>query len=96
MIIDMCFDEIGFNLKPLEIQAAIGLEQLNKLAEMDSARRKNFTSSTRRIFSKYDEYFMLPSKQPEKSDPCWFGFLMTVKDNNKFKKARISKILRRT
>ena len=85
------FDEIGFNLKPLELQSAMGLEQLKKLPAMDSARRKNFLR-LKEIFSKYDEYFMLPSATP-KSDPGWFGFMMTVKDNNKFKKQELVEYL---
>jgi CDP-6-deoxy-D-xylo-4-hexulose-3-dehydrase len=36
------FDEIGYNLKPLDIQAAIGLEQLKKLPFLEASRRKNF------------------------------------------------------
>ncbi len=76
------FDEIGFNLKPLELQAAIGLEQLNKLPQMDTARRKNFDAYTR-IFSKYEDYFILP-KATDKSDPNWFGYLLTVKESSGF------------
>ena len=36
------FDEIGYNLKPLDLQAAIGLQQLEKLPMLDEARRENF------------------------------------------------------
>lgn len=78
------FDEIGYNLKPLDLQAAIGLKQLEKLPEMEQARRDNF-SKLYQIFNKYEEYFHLP-KATEKSDPCWFGFLLIVKDNPYFKK----------
>ena len=76
------FDEIGFNLKPLEMQAAIGLEQLSKLEEMDSARRNNF-AALEKIFSKYEDHFVLP-KATEKADPNWFGYLLTVKDGAPF------------
>lgn len=76
------FDEIGFNLKPLEMQAAIGLQQLDKLPAMDAARRRNF-ESLKKVFSKYEEHFMLPEKT-KKSDPNWFGFLLTVKEGSKF------------
>lgn len=72
------FDEIGFNLKPLDLQAAMGLEQIKKLPELDSARRENF-AKLNSIFSKYDKYFHLPTAQ-EGSDPCWFAYLLTVKD----------------
>ena len=76
------FDEIGFNLKPLELQAAIGLEQLDKLPEMDLARRENFKSFTK-LFSKYEDYFFLP-RATDKSDPNWFGYLLTVKEGSGF------------
>ena len=52
------FDEIGYNLKPLDIQAAIGLEQLKKLPYLEASRRKNF-DKLQEIFSKYEDYFHL-------------------------------------
>ena len=78
------FDEIGYNLKPLDLQAAMGLEQLKKLPEMESARRENF-DKIYSIFEKYEDHFHLP-KATEKADPCWFGFLLLVKDNDSFTK----------
>ena len=74
------FDEIGFNLKPLDLQAAMGLAQIKKLPELDSARRSNF-EKLNSIFSKYEKYFYLPAAQ-EGSDPCWFAYLLTVKENS--------------
>ena len=71
------FNEIGYNLKPLELQAAMGLEQLKKLPEMDAARRKNH-ARLNSIFKKYEQYFHLPEATP-KSDPCWFAYLLTIK-----------------
>jgi CDP-6-deoxy-D-xylo-4-hexulose-3-dehydrase len=81
------FDEIGFNLKPLELQAAIGLKQLDKLPEMDSARRRNF-EALNKVFLKYEKFFMLP-KKTEKSDPNWFGYLLTVKEDSGFSREDI-------
>lgn len=78
------FDEIGYNLKPLDLQAAIGLEQIKKLDLLEKSRRENF-NKLYSIFENYEEYFILP-KATEKSDPCWFGFLLLVKENHKFKK----------
>lgn len=71
------FDEIGFNLKPLDLQASMGLAQIKKLPELDAARRTNFLRLTK-VFSKYEKYFYLP-KAEEHSDPCWFAFLLTVR-----------------
>lgn len=78
------FDEIGFNLKPIDLQAAMGLAQIKKLPTLDQARRDNF-QKLQAIFSKYENYFYLP-KAEEGSDPCWFAYLLTVKENSKFKK----------
>ena len=78
------FDEIGFNLKPLEIQGAIGLEQLKRLDELEHARRENF-KKLMNIFEPYEKFFMLP-EPTEGSDPCWFAFMPLVKENKFFDK----------
>ena len=81
------FDEIGYNLKPLDLQAAMGLQQLKKLPELDAARRKNF-KRMKDIFEPYKQYFHLP-EATEKADPCWFAFLMTVREDAPFKRHQI-------
>lgn len=81
------FDEIGYNLKPTEMQAAMGLEQMKKLDIMHAKRKSNF-NRLYTIFNKYNEYFMLPNKF-DKADVSWFGFLVTLKDNCPFTKAKI-------
>lgn len=79
------FEEIGYNLKPTEMQAAMGLAQLDKLEEMHARRKYNF-KRLYNIFSKYSEYFYLPSMH-EKADTSWFGYLVTLKDNVPFAKS---------
>jgi len=81
------FDEIGYNLKPLDLQASMGLQQIKKLPEMDSARRSNF-EKLNDIFKPYEKYLHLPVAT-NKSDPCWFAYLMTVKEDAPFKKQDI-------
>jgi CDP-6-deoxy-D-xylo-4-hexulose-3-dehydrase len=78
------FNEIGYNIKPLDLQAAIGLEQIKKLDEFHEARKKNH-KRLYEIFKPYEEYFYL-NEATEKADPSWFAFLLTVKNNNMFKK----------
>ena len=78
------FDEIGYNLKPTEMQAAMGLAQLDKLEEMHSKRKYNF-NRLHSILSKYSEYLHLPTWH-EKADVSWFGYLITLKDNVPFAK----------
>jgi len=81
------FEEIGYNLKPTEMQAAMGLAQLDKLNEMHARRKYNF-SRLYNIFSKYEEYFYLPTWD-YKADVSWFGYLVTLKDNTPFTKAEM-------
>ena len=78
------FDEIGYNMKPLELQAAMGLSQIEKLEYMHDRRRHNF-DRLKNIFKKYEEYFYLPYAL-DKANPSWFGFLLTLKDNLPFTK----------
>jgi len=78
------FEEIGFNLKPTEMQAAMGLVQLDKLDEMHSKRKLNFKRMYN-IFKKYEQWIYLPETLPQ-ADPSWFGFLITLKDNCIFEK----------
>ena len=51
---------------------------------MDQARRDNYNRLTN-IFKPYEKYLHLPVPTPN-SDPCWFGYLITVKDNDFFTK----------
>ena len=85
------FDEIGYNLKPLDLQAAMGLKQIEKLPKLDSARRKNHKRLSD-IFRPYSQYFHLPVAT-KKSDPCWFAFLMTIREDAPFSRNDIVKHL---
>tara|TARA_Y100000310_G_scaffold299353_1_gene334144 strand:- start:155 stop:1486 length:1332 start_codon:yes stop_codon:yes gene_type:complete len=76
------FEEVGYNLKPLELQAAMGLEQIKKLPMLDEARRINFKKLSD-IFAPYGKYFHLPASN-DKSDPNWFAYLLTIKEDAPF------------
>lgn len=81
------YEEIGYNLKPIELQASIGLAQIEKLHEIGQKRRENYRALFA-AFSKYEQYFHLHRAQP-KSDPDWFAFPVTVKDGAPFKRSDI-------
>jgi CDP-6-deoxy-D-xylo-4-hexulose-3-dehydrase len=81
------YDEIGYNLKPIEIQSAMGLMQLDKLEEIHALRKRNY-SLLFEIYSKYEDFFYLPRPQA-KADPSWFAFPLTVRENAPFKRADI-------
>lgn len=82
------YDEIGYNLKPLDLQAAIGLQQLNKLDVIINKRKENF-NKLYKIFVQYQDKFILPEATIN-SDPSWFAFPLTVHDNAGFKRSDIT------
>jgi len=78
------YEEIGYNLKPLEMQASIGLVQLDKLDNMIQIRKNNF-KRLYNIFAKYENLFHLP-KTTEKANPSWFAFPLTIRDGVNLKR----------
>ena len=76
------YDEIGYNLKPIELQAAMGLQQLKKLPEIHALRRRNYQLLFD-IYEKYEQWFHLPRAQ-DQSDPSWFAFPVTVRKDAGF------------
>jgi dTDP-4-dehydro-2,6-dideoxy-D-glucose 3-dehydratase len=75
------FSHVGYNLKATDIQAGLGLSQLRKLPEFTAARKRNW----QRLRQGLDGLpgLLLPSATP-RSDPSWFGFVITVKPDAPF------------
>lgn len=76
------YSHMGYNLKLTEMQASIGLAQLQKIDEFVNSRRKNF-DFLKNSFVKFSKFLILPEKTLE-SNPSWFGFPITVKDEAPF------------
>ena len=74
------YSHLGYNLKSGDIQAAIGLAQLDRLESFVNIRRKNWTY-LRNGLSHLQEFLELPEPM-ENSDPSWFGFAVTVKEKS--------------
>jgi CDP-6-deoxy-D-xylo-4-hexulose-3-dehydrase len=64
------FTNMGYNLKPLDLQGAIGIAQMEKVPTIEALRRENFNKVSQLV----DDVpsVRVASKHP-KSDPCWFG-----------------------
>lgn len=78
------FSEIGYNLRITDIQAALGLVQLKKIADFTQKRKDNFKYLFGRL-KEFERYFILP-KAENLSDPSWFGFYLTLKPDCPFKR----------
>ncbi len=70
------YSNIGYNLKPLELQCAMALEQLEKLPKFISKRKRNFKIIHNEL-STLENYFILP-RSPTSSDVSWFAFPLTI------------------
>jgi CDP-4-dehydro-6-deoxyglucose reductase, E1 len=82
------YGEIGFNLKPLELQCAMGLEQIKRLEQFTKKREYNF-NSLYSFFKKFEKYFILPNNNDPKKQISWFGFILTIKDSSLFSREKI-------
>ena len=85
------YEEIGYNLKPTELQAAMGNAQLEKLDEIGVLRRRNHAAVVD-IFKQYEDKFILPKAQ-DKSDPDWFAVALTVRDGSGFTRTEFCEYL---
>jgi CDP-4-dehydro-6-deoxyglucose reductase, E1 len=81
------FSHVGYNLKLTDMQAAVGLAQLAKLPSFTEARKRNW-KLLREGLARHEEFFVLPEPTPE-SDPSWFGFLLTVREDAPFTRDEI-------
>ena len=76
------YSHVGYNLKITDMQAAIGLAQLDRLPEFIKIRKENFELLYSGL-SSFEKFLILPSSS-ENCKPSWFGFPITVKDNIPF------------
>lgn len=73
------YSHLGYNLKITDMQAACGLAQLAQAPAFIQARRNNFAFLHNRL-KDCEEFLALPVAT-EHSDPSWFGFPITLKDD---------------
>ena len=84
------YSHIGYNLKATDMQAALGLSQMQKLDTFVQARKDNF-DYLKKSLSDIDD-FILPSATVG-SDPSWFGFGLTIKPDSAIDRTKLLKHL---
>jgi CDP-6-deoxy-D-xylo-4-hexulose-3-dehydrase len=71
------YSHCGYNLKITDMQAAVGLAQLDRLEDFIAARRRNFDLLTE-LLKPFEDRLILPEATPN-SEPSWFGYPITVR-----------------
>lgn len=71
------YSRLGYNLKITDMQAALGLAQLQKLPSFIESRRHNF-NRLKQGLKQFEDRLILPEATPD-SNPSWFGFLITIR-----------------
>ena len=85
------YSNLGYNLKITDWQASIACAQMDKLENFIEKRNRNY-KILYEGFKKFEDYFILPEVLPQ-SEPSWFGFLLTLKENIGFDRLKLIKFL---
>ena len=73
------YSHAGYNMKITDMQAACGLAQIDRVKEFIKTRKSNF-KYIRESLKSHEEFLILP-EATENSDPSWFGFPITLREN---------------
>jgi len=85
------YSHIGYNLKVTDMQAAVGCAQLSKLEYFIECRKENHRRIMD-ILKPYEDRLILPMA-PANTDPSWFGFVITVRENSGFNRNDLTRFL---
>jgi CDP-6-deoxy-D-xylo-4-hexulose-3-dehydrase len=85
------YSHVGYNLKATDMQAALGVSQMDKLPEFIAKRKANFTY-LKNALQPLEEFLMLP-EATKNSDPSWFGFPIGVKADAPFSRDQLTAAL---
>ncbi len=85
------YSHLGYNLKITDMQAACGVAQLERLPELIRQRKHNFAFLKQRLAT-VEEFLILPEATPN-SDPSWFGFPITLREDSGVERVELLKYL---
>ena len=85
------YSHFGYNLKVTDLQAAVGVEQLKKFPSFIEARKYNWNRLRNALFDVQDK-LILP-EPAENSEPSWFGFMISVKDEAGINRNAVTKYI---
>lgn len=85
------YSHCGYNLKITDMQAAVGLAQMDRVDEFVAARRRNFALLSE-LLRPLEDVLILPETTP-RSNPSWFGYPLTVREGTPFTRDDVVKHL---
>jgi CDP-6-deoxy-D-xylo-4-hexulose-3-dehydrase len=85
------YSHLGYNLKATDMQAAIGAIQLTRIDEFVAARKRNHARLLEAL-RPFEDRLILPV-QPPRTDPSWFAFVITVREDAGFTRADLTSFL---
>ena len=85
------YSHMGYNLKVTDMQAAVGCAQFQKLPHFIARRRENF-NKLNKLMKPYEPYLILP-EAAKNSDPSWFGFIITIREDAGFTRNELTAFL---
>ena len=85
------YSHIGYNLKMTDMQAAVGVAQMDKLQTFTERRKENFRLITEGL-SGLEDFFILPQATAH-SDPSWFAYILTLRADAPFSRVELAKHL---
>ncbi len=85
------FNKKGYNMKPVDLQAAFGLVQLSRLPVFAETRRKNFKNMYE-FFKQYPQHFILPRELPGVFTN-WLAYPVTIKQGSPIKRPELMRFL---
>lgn len=75
------YSHFGYNLKATDMQAAVGCAQLKKFPTFAKRRRENFDRLCKGLKALEDKGLITLPTHSDNADPCWFGFMITLRDD---------------
>ena len=85
------YSHMGYNMKITDMQAACGVAQLTKLNTFINARKNNFNFLYKNL-KNLEDFLILPEAEFN-SEPSWFGFPLSIRDNKKFTRNKLINFL---
>jgi CDP-6-deoxy-D-xylo-4-hexulose-3-dehydrase len=76
------YSHLGYNMKITDMQAACGLAQLDRLDNFINKRKENFNFLYKNL-KDLNDLLILPEAE-KNSEPSWFGFPLSLRENNKY------------